>query len=101
MRATGYTMGQRRFDPPPQSGGGGPPIAGKLAQPAQACLRGRWRGRACLWTHAPSTMLRMVPLPRFTGEDFSHPLFAPCPAPLKNRRQLCSSDAAGTAAWAQ
>ena len=26
-------------------------------------------GGARLWTHAPSTMLRMVPLPRCTGED--------------------------------
>ena len=45
-------------DPPPRSGGGGPP---KAVEGAVEDATGRRR--------APSTMLRMVPLPRFAGED--------------------------------
>jgi protein ImuB len=44
-------------DPPLRSGGGGP-------------SEGRWRGHAAVRTeYSPSTMLRMVPLPRFAGEE--------------------------------
>ncbi len=44
------------------------------AQSAVEGARGKYASsRSCEVQHAPTTMLRMVPLPRFTGEDTQEP----------------------------
>src|SRR4051812_15837737 len=57
-RATGRWSMRANIIPAPHSGP--PPLAGEVAREA------RRRG---LMPHAPSTMLRMVPLPRFAEEE--------------------------------
>jgi hydrogenase maturation protein HypF len=52
--------------PPPRSGGGGPP---KAVEGARDEHRSRNDDELVLRRRAPSTMLRMVPLPRCAGEE--------------------------------
>jgi ATP-dependent Lhr-like helicase len=67
-------------DPPPRSGGGGPPPKSGLPdlgrhkrrtrqQPSSVAVEGATPNPRASLAAAPSTMLRMVPLPRFAGED--------------------------------
>ena len=83
---------------PAKAGEGGPPA-------------GRWRGQAAstLSKPAPSTMLRMVPLPRFAGEDgkYASIMFAAAiigalasPAAAHNAREKKPQQPAATAAAA-
>ena len=54
--------------PAPQSGEGGPPCASRAVEGAWAATL-LCRSERTEPPHAPSTMLRMVPLPRFAGAD--------------------------------
>jgi hypothetical protein len=57
------------FHPSPRCGGGEPPVAGKLAQPTQAWLRRRGRGRSEERTKRlpPPAALRATPSPASGG----------------------------------
>ena len=68
MRATADAMrlAGRHFRPPPRSGGGGPPV--RAVEGASAFQKiSPSQSTRCRRT--PSTMLRMVPLPRYAGAE--------------------------------
>jgi hypothetical protein len=66
-----------RLPRPDEGGFPAPPVIRRISPPQAARLCEAPEIHTCSHNHAPSTMLRMVPLPRFAGEEPAAPLLLP------------------------